>query len=297
MEKNLDKLEELELERQKVYRKNKLGYALAALCFILGIVITVFVHFAGFIFFILAVVVLLVIMPEIQKFKKKFKEKVVKKLIVEELGVDATYRMKGGISIDEINSLHIARAPDRYHTEDYISCTYNGIPYEMCDCTLEEEVETYDSEGHRQTSYQKYFKGRVIKIDFQRDLNMKLKVVNSPTRGFQSRPLISFETELIEFNKKFKCYATSKEDGFYLLTPVMIQKMLELEKMYAGGIYFVVMHNNFYVLINNSGDSLEIKLSKPLNEQQLNRIRADILIGPSIINEFKMDTDKFNVNR
>ncbi|MDE7263716.1 MAG: DUF3137 domain-containing protein [Anaeroplasmataceae bacterium] len=297
MEKNVEELEELELERKKIYRKNKISYALAGVLFVLGIVIFIFVHFAGFIFFILAIVVILIVVPEVQRFKKKFKEQVVKKLIKEELGVEAIYKMKGGISINEINSLKIASTPDRSHTEDYISCTYNGIPYEMCDCTLEEEVVTYDSNGNRQTSYQKYFKGRVIKIDFLRDLDMEIKVVNSPTRGFTYRPLIPFETEVIEFNKKFKSYATSKEDGFYILTPVMIKKMLELEKMYAGGLYFVIKNNIFYVLINNSGDSLELKMSKPLDDKQLNRIRSDILIGATIINEFRMDTDKYNINR
>ncbi len=74
----------------------------------------------------------------------------------------------------------------------------------------------------------------------------------------------------------------------------MIQKMLELEKMYVGGIYYAVMHDNLYILINNNGDSLEVNISKPLDHKQLERIRADILIGASIINEFRMDSDKFN---
>ena len=54
------------------------------------------------------------------------------------------------------------------------------------------------------------------------------------------------------------------------------------------------MHDNLYILINNNGDSLEVNISKPLDHKQLERIRADILIGASIINEFRMDSDKFN---
>ncbi|MDE6241391.1 MAG: DUF3137 domain-containing protein [Anaeroplasmataceae bacterium] len=295
--KNISQLEELEQERKSVNKKSKIGYAIAIGLIVVGIACFFWIPFLMFIFMPIAIVLVIVTSSKVNKFRKKFKELVVKKLIKEELGVDAVYKMNGGISISEINSLKVARSPDRYRTEDYISCTYNGVPYEMCDCVLEEEYQTTDSNGHTQTSYQTYFKGRVIKIDFQRNLKIELKVVNHPTRGFQYKPLVPFETEVIEFNKTFKCYANSKEDAFYILTPIMIQKMQELERMYKGGIYYVFTKGNLYILINNSGDSLEVSVSKPLDEKQMNKIKSDILIGASIINEFRMDSDKYNVDR
>ncbi|MDE6408373.1 MAG: DUF3137 domain-containing protein [Anaeroplasmataceae bacterium] len=292
-----NQFEEIEKERKSIYNKCRLGYIMAFLLVAIGIATFFIIPFLVIIFILIAIVIIVVTSSKVNQFKKKFKEIVVKKMVKEELGSEAVYKMKGGISIKEINSLKIAQSPDRSYTEDYISCTYNGVFYEMCDCTLEERVETHDSDGHTHVSYQAYFKGRVIKIDFKRDLKMELKVVNKPARGFQYRPLVPFQTEVIEFNKCFKCYASSEEDGFYILTPMLIQKMLELEKMYKGGIYYVFMKGNLYVLINNSGDSLEISLSKPLEEKQLNRIKSDILIGASIINEFRMDSDKYNVDR
>lgn len=292
-----NQFEELEKERKSIYKKCRLGYVLAGLLVVIGIATFFLIPFLVIIFILIAIVIIIVTSSKTNQFKKKFKEIVVKKMVKEELGSDAVYKINGGIPISEINSLKIASDPDRYSTEDYISCTYNGVPYQMCDCTLEERHVTHDSDGHEQVSYRTYFKGRVIKIDFQRDLNIELKVVNHPTQGFKYKPLIAVETEVIEFNKKFKSYATSKEDAFYILTPMMIQKMLELEKMYTGGMYFVFAKGNLYVLINNSGDSLEIHLSKPLDEKQIERIKSDILIGASIINEFRMDADKYNVNR
>ncbi len=295
--KGLKSLEELETERKTVKNKSRIMYICGGVLGIIGLVLVFFGFFLGTILFIPCMILCIVAASQERSFKKKFKDIIVKKLIRDELGVDAVYRPNGGISMDEINSLRVAAVPDRYTQEDYISCSYNGIPYEMCDCVMQERVVTRDAHGNTQTSYETYFKGRIIKIDFKRDLNIELKVVNGASRGFQGRPLTNFDTEVIEFNKKFKCYASSKEDGFYILTPVMIQKMLELEGMYAGGICFIVMHGNFYILINNSGDSLEVNISKPLDEKQLNRIRADIMIGASIINEFNIDSDKFNVNR
>lgn len=290
-------LEELETERKAVKNKSRIMYMCGAGLGVLGLILVFFGFFLGMIFFIPCLVLCIVAASQEKSFKKKFKDIIVKKLIADELGIDAVYVPNGGISMEEINSLNAAARPDRYTQEDYISCSYNGIPYEMCDCVMQERVVTRDAHGNTHISYETYFKGRIIKIDFKRDLKMELKVVNGAPKGFQGRPLTNFETEVIEFNKKFKCYASSKEDGFYVLTPVMIQKMLELEGMYAGGICFIVMHGNFYIMINNSGDSLEVNISKPLDEKQLNRIRADIMIGASIINEFNIDSDKFNVDR
>lgn len=293
----MDELKKLEEDRKRVYKKNKLGVVIAVLSFIIGFIVLNFVPILGIIIFVIGIIVMAVLSQDSVKFKKVFKESVVKSLIKQELGVEAVYKMNDGISIEEINSLCVASKPDRYHLEDYISCKYNDVPYEMCDCTLEEKHVTYDSKGNRHVSYQKYFMGRVIKIDFKRNLNMELRVVNNPTTGFRYGNLVPFETEVIDFNRKFKCFASSKEDGFYLLTPVLIQKMSELEGMYRGGIYYIISKGVFYIFINNSGDSLEVSLSKPLDDKQLAKIKSDILIGASIINEFRVDSDKFNVDR
>ena len=294
---NTNPFEELEQERKKIYRTTRLEYTFAVVSFILGMALFFFVGFLTFLFFIIGIILIIVAATTTKKFKDKFKELVVKKIVKEELGKEATYKIRGGISMKEIDSLKVVARADRSHTEDYISCSYNGVPYEMCDCVLEERSVSHDSNGNQVESYHTYFKGRVIKIDFQRNLNMELKAVNQPTKGFQYRPLVPFETEVIDFNKKFKCYASSKEHGFYILTPWMIQKIMELEKMYAGGLYIVVMHNNLYILINNSGDSLEVNISKPLDSKQIDRIRYDLLIAATIINEFRVDSDKFNVDR
>lgn len=296
MEKNIsEKLEALEVERKKIYRKSRIGYLIAGILLALGFATFFWISYLIIVFAIISIIIIFLTVAKVNKFKKKFKEEVVKRLIKEELGIDAVYNPNGGIPISEINALKVMSKPDRASTEDYISCTYNGVPYEMCDCIFEEEHRTTDAHGNTETHYQTYFKGRVIKIDFQRDLNIELKVVNQPTHGFQYKPLIAVETEVIEFNKRFNCYATSKEDAFYILTPMMIQKMIELEQLYAGGMYFIFDKGNLYVLINNSGDSLEIRMSKPLDEKQIERIKSDILIGASIINEFRMDSNKYNV--
>ena len=81
-----------------------------------------------------------------------------------------------------------------------------------------------------------------------------------------------------------------------ILTPVFIQKLMELEKMFKGGLVVIFKHNNLYVLINDSRDTLEVSINKPVNGEQIERIRGEILLPATIINEFRIDDDKFNHN-
>ena len=74
----------------------------------------------------------------------------------------------------------------------------------------------------------------------------------------------------------------------------MIQKLIELEKLFKGTIQYSINTDAMYVFINNSGDSLEVKINKPINEAQLSVIKSQILLASSIINELNLDKAKFN---
>ena len=291
-------LDSLELERKQIKKNNFIRTLIGIVVLVVSIIIALsteilFIMFAG----ILAFAILLIINgSKKSEFTKTFKEKIVKRLVQEELGPDAFYDPKGSLKLSEINSVKCTSIPDRWNLGDYIRSSYNGVPYEICDCQFEERRVTRDARGNRQVQYVTFFKGRIIKIDFQRDLNINMKIVNQGPAGFSSEGMKQFETEVIDFNKRFKCYVDDSENGFYILTPVFIQKLLQLEKMFRGGLVFAFKHNNLYVFINDSSDSLEVSFNKPLNGEQIERIRGEIILPATIINEFRIDDDKFNVN-
>lgn len=291
-------LESLELERKSIKKKSLISILIGVAVLIVSIVVAVMTELIELIIIGILVMVVVAIINAVstKKYSNKFKDLIVTKLIKDELGVDAVYDPNGGINLGELNSLRFASAPDRYHLSDYISCSYNGVPYEICDCHFEERRVTRDSKGNRQVTYVTYFRGRAIKIDFKRDLNIKMKLVNDGPMGFSAEGLNKFETEVIDFNKRFKCYVDNSENGFYILTPVFIQKLMELERMFKGGLVVIFKHNNLYVLINDGRDSLEVSINKPVNGEQIERIKGEILLPASIINEFRIDDDKYNVN-
>lgn len=295
---NVD-LETLESERKVLIKKNRIRTLIGIGVFIpltiIGILIPEVLILFG-VGIVVLVVMLVINAVNNGNLQKKFKDIVVRSIIKEELGNDAIYEPDCGINFNELTSLKFASYPDRYSLRDHIKSSYNGVEYEICDCHFEERRVTRDSKGNRQVHYVTYFKGRAIKIDFKRELNINMKLVNEGPMGFSSEGLEKFETEVIDFNKKFKCYVDNSENGFYILTPLFIQKILELERMFRGGLVIIFKHNNLYVLINDSHDSLELSIKKPITGEQLDRIKGEVLLPASIINELRMDDAKFNEN-
>ena len=147
-------LESLELERKELKKKNTtitlIGVGILLVMILLGFLFSP-------IFVVLGVSILVIITisnaSRNSKYKGQFKEKIVKKLIKEELGEDAFYNPKSGINLGEINSLKCTSVPDRYVLSDHIICKYNGVPYEVCDAHFEERKVSYDSKGNRHVKY------------------------------------------------------------------------------------------------------------------------------------------------
>lgn len=287
-----------EEKRKKTRRNSILMNVFGILAIFLGVFLLLM--FEQAILFVIGLIVgiVLICVSSVSKnsFLKNIKENVLGTIIKSELGEEAVYQSNSGINLTEIIRLGVYQSPDRYHLEDHISCSYNGVAYELCDAIFEERHVTRDSKGNRRVTYEKYFAGRVIKIDFKKAMTYKMKVIEGHPRGLNTHGYEKLETELIEFNKKYDTYVNDKEQAYYYLTPVMLQKLLELEKLFKGTIQYVMNGDCFYVLINNNTDSLEFSISKPIDEKMLNVIRSQINIGATIINEFGLDLDKFNKN-
>lgn len=284
--------EDLEQKRLEIVKKRKVSIAILISLIILGVFLLLILPPLGIIIFITGFIVFALSESKVSAFKKTFKEVVVKKILDQELG-QYVYNQYNGIPLNEIVSVGIYERPDRYHLEDYIQSSYNDVKYEMCDANFEERYYV-NVDGRREVRYRTYFKGRIIKLDYNKNLNTTIKIIEGSPQGLNVRGLTKMETESIDFNKKYNTYVSNKEDAFYYLTPLMIQKLIELEKLFKGTIQYSITSDAMYVFINNSGDSLEVNINKPIDDTQLNIIKSQILLASSIINEFNLDKTKFN---
>lgn len=296
-----EKLAEYEEKRIELLKKRNITLIIGlSITVILAILYFTLLHVAFIIAAFVSLLVTVIIVVCICSSPKlaQFKTDIVASLVKEELGEDAEYDPKQGVNISTFSIPGFFKKPDRYHTEDFISGTYNNIKFYLADCHLEERHTRTNGKGQTSTYYETYFKGRFIAIDLLRDnLDVILKIVETKWLGLNKKGLEPVETESIEFNEKFDIYTSDKEKTFYILTPSLIQKMLNLEQMYKGTIFFAFMNGMFYIAINDKSDAFDIKLSTPIDDKFYNKILQDIQIAPAIINEFGLDKDKYVINR
>ncbi len=293
-----EQLKALEAKRKKLRKESLILTIISVVGVILSLGVYLYTAFVIplILFFIFIIITAGVMGVKKRNFRINFKQNVIIGLINQELGPDAKYYSNSGIDLNEICNLGVYQYPDRWHLEDHIISSYNGINYEMCDAHFEERHVTRDSKGNRRVTYVTYFKGRIIKIDFKRNINFAMKIIEGHPLGLNVRGFKQLETEVIDFNKKYNTYVTDSETGYYFLTPVMIMKLLEIEKLFKGTIQFVLNSDCFYVFINNSGDSLEFSIKTPIDDKFINIMKSQINLAAAVINELKLDTEKFNEN-
>ena len=302
-------LEELEKERLEVVNKSKKFRIFGIICLIPAIALVVWGLLSDNEFNMYPLVggiALLIIAFGLigygeglrRKFISRIKSELMPSLMAEALETtEFTYEKNSGISLSTILSPGIYQRPDRYSLSDYLSCKYNGIPYQMCFACLEEEHQYTDKDGHTRTTYETYFKGKVIVVDFKRKINTAFAIIEGHPKGLNVRGLNKIETEVSTFNKKFKSYCTDNENFFYFMTPSLINKIMELESKFGGTLQIVMDGDLLYVFINDSRRLFDINLNNSFvgeNNSSLAQIKGETLIPAAIINEFHLDSDKFN---
>ncbi|MDX9691599.1 MAG: DUF3137 domain-containing protein, partial [Acholeplasmataceae bacterium] len=171
--------------------------------------------------------------------------------------------------------------------------TYKNIHFELSDVELEQRSQSTDSKGNTTTSYQTYFKGRWYIFTFERIFNEVLKIIEGKGYQMSKKDLEKVETESMEFNKKFTVYASSQNYAFYHITPIMIEKLLSLEKMHRGSILYCFKHNELHIGVNDRKDYLELSIKKPVNEKAIIDFEQDIDLISAIIDVLDLDSNKF----
>ena len=296
------KIQEYEAKRAKISEQTKkptmAGFILLALG---GLIIVVtlllpdqygFVMWFGLISLFAGAGLLFWMTSKKTKFLKEFKKNFVKDLVAD-LYPGSTFDTENGMPLKEVLAPGFFKDPDRYNTYDYLKANYQGLPIEMTGFDLKEERRSTDSEGHTTVTYETYAKGKLIMIDIEKDIKDTVKVLETKWLGANLRGLHKIETESIDFNKKFVTYTSNDLTTFYLLTPQIQLKLLEMENMFRGTIFYAFYDGKFYVAINDNNDSFVIDVNKPLTGEGMDKLVSELSLPVAIINELKFTSSKF----
>jgi hypothetical protein len=184
-------------------------------------------------------------------------------------------------------------SPDRYLGADFMSSTYDGIPFEKASYTLQ-RMETRSDGKHTYTEYVTYAEGTMYHFTFERNFGQIVKVLEkSGIATFGSQGLTKVETEYILFNKKFKVLASDETTVFYLLTPQIQEKIMELEGTFSGHFFMAFIGNELYIAVDDSHSSLNVSLLKPITVEVMTHIYAVYAIPKVFIELLGLNKNKF----
>ena len=144
-----------------------------------------------------------------------------------------------------VNSIHdhrrVGLVPnwDRSSYEDHIIGDRKGIDFEFFEAHLEERRTTTDSNGRTRTRWVTVFRGQCIRFDFhkrffgqtlvKRDAGF-FNFFGKMTMGDLERARL----ESPDFEKAFEVYTSDQVEARFLLTPDMMQRLIDLEDIFHG---------------------------------------------------------------
>lgn len=290
-----ERLKEFELYRQKVCKKANIYLIIGIVLLVGGFFLIGATQQVVFVLFFIAGIILIAINSNMKgKLSQKFKNEFIVDY-VKSIYPNCVYDPSVGIHKDRILEAGFFKNPDKWYLEDYLQASYDGVGFEMSDFNFQERHVTTDSKGNRRVTYVTYAKGRFMIFDFKREFNEIVMVLENTALGFNCYGLEKVETESIDFNDKFKTYATDSLKAFYVLTPQIQLKMLELESKFKGSIFFGYMSGKLYVAITDGVSILDVNASKKISSETMKAIESQLLLPASIINELGLSTDKYTI--
>ena len=160
--------------------------------------------------------------------------------------------------------LKLLPAHDTAKYEDQISGEYEGAEFTFCEAHLEKESRgennSRDTVFHGQLiciAYPKRFQGETV---LRRDAGV-LNRLGKPGKGFQNIGLAS-----PKFEKVFEAWATDQVEARDILDPVVLERFIELERLFKGGRLSAAFTGGKVILSLSVGDKLNMgSMFKPLN--------------------------------
>lgn len=127
---------------------------------------------------------------------------------------------------------------DRANYEDLVTGTRDHVAFELFEAHLEEKRTSTDSKGRTSTRWVTVFRGQCLRFTFDKQFYGRTLVTRDAGifnrfgggKGMQRAAL-----EDPEFEKIFEVYTTDQVESRYLLTPDLMQELVNLERTFHGG--------------------------------------------------------------
>ncbi len=215
------------------------------------------------------------------KLKKYVADNIVRQALEDVFEIEE-YKPFGCIDVEKIKGADFGVGWfDKTHGSDYVRGTYKGLPIEMCDIRLTYVSVDTDEHGFREETDVEVFHGFWLTCDFVKELSAALRLwerdrLKKLTGGE------GIQTENDRFNKHFQIESEVEVEAFYILTPHMMEYILEMDKKAKGQTHMRFDRDGkVQIAINTGRDGFEVG----------KRVKNATLLRKQFVAEIRQITD------
>lgn len=163
-------------------------------------------------------------------------------------------------SINDIHRVGLLPRWDRSDFEDRITGYRNGVEFEFFEAHLEKKSTTRDKNGRTRTTWTTVFHGQCLRFQFHKTFTSRTLVLRDAgilNRFGGGNGMQRASLESPKFEKAFEVYTTDQVEARYLLTPDLMQRLVELETAFRGGSLRCGFIDGEMLIALESGDLFE----------------------------------------
>jgi len=195
---------------------------------------------------------------------KKYKSIVVTRVITA-LGEGLSYSPESRFTKQDFLDMDLfEKRCEKWHAEDEICGKKNAVGYSI----LEAKATRTEGSGKNRRTVT-IFKGLIVRLDFNKNFGGHTVVVPDAESKILGGLFGESETrrkkaiarlENIEFEKVFSVYCTDQQEARYILTPKMMELVMEAQVSLGVQIRLSFHDNSVFLTVPQTGDRFEVKL-------------------------------------
>ena len=221
-----------------------------------------------------------------------------KKLFVEQaaegLFDSYSYEPSEGFSRSEIKETGLVKTRGLYKSGDLVKGSCKSVAFRRADVALKD---IFTGLFRLQGSWSVFDFNKEFASDLQ-IVTKNFKAANTHSKSvraidFGSRHKV--ETENAKFNERFSCYCHNDAEAFYLLTPRLMEALLEVDLMLGYPIMIGFVGNKLHFVIHSGRNYFEPE-SVHFREE-IEKIRCELKAVRFIIDALSIDEEVFTVRK
>ena len=227
---------------------------------------------------------------------KNYKRFVVQR-VVTALGQGLKYSADSRFTKQDFLSMDLfEQRAERCHAEDEVSGKKNAVSY----CILEANATRSEGSGRNRRTVL-IFKGLIVRLDFNKNFlghtivvpDRESKILGGLLGESQTRrqkELVSLEN--VDFEGEFSVYSTDQQEARYLLTPKLMELILEAQAVLGTKLRLSFHDNSVFVTVPQTHDRFEVKLfgEKVTPESAVGELAEVIRLAERLIDTLELET-------